>query len=62
MMINDVIPYLKSLATDEALQDMKDINIQDCCGGNYDDAFDIGIEEGKILFARELLDKLGVPY
>ena len=33
-------------------------NIYDACGGNFDDAYYIGIQEGQIIFARQLLSMM----
>ncbi len=43
---------LKSVTEDD------DFNPMDYSGGNFDDAFEMGIEEGCIRFAEELLDLL----
>lgn len=35
---------------------------QDYAGGNFDDAFEMGMDEGSIFTTRELLDAFGVKY
>ncbi len=39
------------------LQDDTDFNPQDYAGGNYDDAYVLGQEDGAIMFAQELVNK-----
>ena len=47
---------------EEGLEEGEYLDIDGCSGGNFDDAYAIGIGEGKTMFARILLaelDKLG---
>lgn len=62
MTVNDIIPYLKSVAAQKAYSDSENFNPCDHSGGNYDDAYNLGLDDGDILFARDLLRKLGVPF
>ncbi len=32
-------------------------SVYDSCGGNYDDAYSMGIDNGRADFAKELLEK-----
>ncbi len=49
--------YLEKIASQKAVQDEEDFNPQDYCGGNYDDAFALGEDDGEIFLARALLEK-----
>lgn len=42
--------------------DEDDFNAYDYCGGNYDDAYERGWDDGCINGAQELLDLIGVNY
>jgi len=54
---------LISLAKDEAKKsDNEDFNVYDWSGGNVDDAFEMGLDEGYTLLAREILDELNISY
>jgi len=43
-------------------RDGHDFDPQDYAGGNFDDAFEMGMDEGSIFTTRELLDAFGVKY
>ena len=49
--------YLCELACDEAGVDDEDFNPMDASGGNFDDAYNMGVEDGATLLARALLGK-----
>ena len=49
--------YLEKIAAQKACQDEDDFNPQDYAGGNYDDAFALGEDDGEIFLARALLKK-----
>ena len=61
-MEEDVIKLIKKTANQEAPTDGYDFesgqyfNPMDASGGNFDDAFELGEEEGAIHFARRLLN------
>ena len=55
--IEKLIQYLKELANGEVRSDDEEFNPQDYAGGNFDDAYSMGVEDGTTLFARELLRK-----
>lgn len=40
----------------------EDFNVYDSSGGNFDDAYQIGIDDGEIYLARHILDAVGVAY
>jgi hypothetical protein len=42
--------------------DDEDLIVYDVVGGNVDDAFDIGEDQGRILLAREILSTMGVEW
>ena len=47
--------HLRKLANQSLLSDDEEFNPQDYAGGNYDDAYNMGVQDGEVLFARELL-------
>lgn len=49
--------HLEKIASQKACQDEEDFNPQDYAGGNYDDAFALGEDDGEIFLARALLKK-----
>lgn len=49
--------FLKRMANSECMIDSDDFNIQDHCGGNYDDAYSTGQDDGYALLAREILKR-----
>ena len=53
--IDKVIHLIKHHASFELRQDDDDFNPYDYSGGNFDDAFQMGVSDGYILFAQELL-------
>lgn len=52
---NTLIATIRDTANLPAFSDDMEFNAYDCSGGNYDDAYAYGVEDGKILFARKLL-------
>jgi len=46
--------------TDPVPNDPWGFNVFDASGGNYDDAFSMGCDEGRIQLARELLKLTGM--
>jgi hypothetical protein len=50
-----IIELLTELAKTQANIDNEDYNTYDYSGGNYDDAYYQGVEDGEILLARKLL-------
>lgn len=53
--------YLEKLSAQSTVLENMDNNdcIHDWAGGNIDDAYDMGIEDGQTLLARELLKNFG---
>ena len=59
--VDELIAKLKSIGSKRCLgDDGVDRDIIDVCGGNFDDAYSIGIDDGERFYARELLNFLGV--
>ena len=57
-----IINRLKHLAKQDTLFDRDDFNPGDACGGNFDDCYNRGLDDGEIGLAREILSKLGISY
>lgn len=53
-----LIQKIKEMAAKELATDDEDFEVDDCAGGNIDDAFSSGYEEGQISFARQLLEMI----
>lgn len=51
-----LLNYLESIAEKNACGDREDFNAYDYSGGNYDDAYEVGVDDGEIFLARQLLD------
>ena len=49
--------YLEKIARKDLATDDEEFDPQDWCGGNFDDAFEMGTQAGEIMLARELLEK-----
>ena len=47
--------YIRRMASSECLADDPNFIIGDSCGGNSDDAYNIGIDDGYAMLAREIL-------
>lgn len=50
--------YLLKISEQKARCDNEDFEVNSWAGGNIDDAYNMGIEDGEILFARALLDMI----
>lgn len=59
-MTPEVIEKLKRLARKRLPGE--DFNPMDASGGNFDDAYDMGIRHGETMLAQELLGELGIDY
>jgi len=54
-LLKELIEKINSKADDETCtDDNEDFNAMDASGGNFDDAYDLGCEDGEVWFAREL--------
>ena len=40
----------------------EDFNAYESSGGNFDDAYQVGVDDGEIYLARHILDAVGVAY
>lgn len=58
----EMIDLLKRIASQPTLCDNEDFNPYDASGGNYDDAYYMGSEDGYTKLAREILTQLKVPF
>jgi hypothetical protein len=56
------INSLKFCAKQTCCLDDLDFDLTNYCGGNMDDAFNIGLAAGDILAARHFLDAIGIKY
>lgn len=65
-MNEQVIEKLKEIAESDSVFDSIHEDgyfcVNDYAGGNMDDAFSLGLEEGEIELARKLLDMMNVEY
>lgn len=55
--MEDLKKYLQELSSKDAAIESEDFSAYDASGGNFDDAYSIGVSDGEISLARELLDK-----
>lgn len=58
MLSNEMIQKLKKLAETEAACDDEEFNPYDVSGGNFDDAYYAGSNDGEILLARQIIADL----
>ena len=56
--MEDLIRYIIRVSEMEACSDNE--NFETYGSGNYDDTYEIGTEDGEILFARELVKKFNL--
>jgi hypothetical protein len=55
--LQELREYLETLAKKSISSDDDEFNAYDDSGGNFDDAYNMGCEDGETLLARELLAK-----
>lgn len=53
-----LIEELEATAKKTAWSDEEDFNAYDCGGGNYDDTYAGGVNDGEVHSARDILEKL----
>ena len=53
----EIEELLKGIAAKKVKSDEDDFNVFDYSGGNYDDAYSIGVESGEVWLARKLIEK-----
>lgn len=56
------IDSLIALASKQCACDNSDFNTLDYGGGNYDDCYQMGCEDGEKVLAREILNELKIDY
>lgn len=54
--MQDVKNYLEDLAIKKTWIDSEDFNPMEMSGGNFDDAYSSGLNDGETLLARKLLE------
>mgnify|MGYP006284910695 CR=1 FL=1 len=52
--LEKILALIEKTAESDAFSDDEDFNVQDHAGGNFDDAYALGVDDGYTLFAREL--------
>lgn len=60
--LDSVLEYLKALARHECRHQGDDFIPSECFGGNFDDAYWGGTEDGATDLARQLLTEFGVEW
>ena len=55
--MEELVKMLKGLAKQDMRSDNDDFNPMDASGGNYDDAYSMGLEDGVVLLARRLIEE-----
>ena len=65
-MTEEMIEHLKNIATKESIYDnISDdevVCVADYAAGNIDDAYGLGLDEGEIYLARQVLRMMGISY
>jgi len=56
-----LIALINAKAAEKARGDNDEFNAMDWSGGNFDDAYSIGTDDGEIFFARQLKALLDTP-
>jgi hypothetical protein len=56
--MNELIERLKKITAKKAKSETEDFNVNDWSGGNVDDAFQIGYDDGQIHLAESVLETL----
>lgn len=58
---NPLVIKVKEIASQDVKVDPTETPYE-MCGGNYDDAYQMGVNDGQVYLAREILDTLGIKY
>ena len=53
--MEELVKMLKGLAKQDMRSDNDDFNPMDASGGNYDDAYSMGLEDGVVFLARRII-------
>lgn len=56
--IKGIVDTIRELAEVEVGSDNENFNPYDASGGNFDDAYQMGLNDGEILLARQLMGYL----
>jgi hypothetical protein len=62
MLNEEQIKKLIDIASKKMASEQEEFDAMDYSGGNFDDAYYMGTEDGEISMAREVLDMIGVEY
>lgn len=54
-MHDSIKEYLESIANNESVGDKEDFDAQGHGGGNFDDAYQLGVNDGQVFLAQHLL-------
>ena len=57
-----MICRLKELASSRVLSNDDNFSAYNCSGGNFNNAFDIGVSDGERSLARDILTDIGIEY
>ncbi len=55
-MLKELISEISAVAEGEVYHEDEEFNAYDMSGGNYDDAYALGVRAGRAELARELMD------
>lgn len=55
--MKQLVELLEELAKKKTWYDREDYDTQDLSGGNFDDAYSRGCDDGEVALARELLNR-----
>lgn len=58
MDLSVLLDMIKKKAKETARIDNEDFSADDYAGGNIDDAYAYGLEDGEVLFARSVIEQL----
>jgi hypothetical protein len=56
--LEELETFIKLKSNKKSRSQDEDFNVYDWSGGNIDDAFSLGMDDGEIFFAREILKKI----
>jgi hypothetical protein len=59
---HEFISELKKLAKKTVRCEQEDFAADDWFGGNFDDAYNGGIEDGEVMLAQRVLEEIGEEY
>jgi len=56
----ELMQIIKAKANTIMSSDNQEFNAYEYSGGNFDDAYDMGVADGEVKFARDILIRLGL--